>query len=262
MAQYRPRRRSKPMPTGEVVRDDSQTFSVAASAVRTMSMWPSHRVMAPSDPDVREMLNRLPHDDIRRAARQAGRPEPAKRTVRDWKKNGRIPDARTAELISRRELIARIGGVARAQALLGRSRSALNDWMAGRTNAMRSDAQVRLRDARAAARLTAAGIDPTTQIPRITFKADVMVRLGAADYDYRHRKEFRIGPPDGQDYMKGNQMSRQDIISFAMAMARDDFGLMVVILEDYVSTNIADFGTYDDATGFHFENINSVRVQW
>ena len=264
MAQFRPRGRPQPTQVQQTRASDGRTFEVSASAVRSLSSsWSPEEILADAGVTPSAYLKTLDYDDICASAVAAGRKPPSKRTVRRWKQHNRIPDAKVAELIERRAIIERLGGVRAAAAALGRSTSAIYRWRSGASSAMRADARARRNEALALLRLANSGIDPSRGAPRISFTADVkVIWQGDVDYDYRESKAFVIGPPDGQDYARGNSMSTPMIREFAIAMAQEDHARMVTILEEYTSTDVADFGVYDNATGFHFDSVGNIRVSW
>lgn len=267
MAQFGPRRRDRSSSVERGRRSDGSEIDVASTAVNTM------RTSLPDalpQRSVADQIAGLGYDEICAAAVAAGHSPPAKRTVRQWRQQGRIPKGDIADLVARRDIIARLGGPEAAARALGRSKSAVYAWRAGRTGHFLPDAGARLTSLRAALRLRDAGIDPATQTPKISFVASVVVRSGNKQYDYRDSRRFTIGGvPGTQDYAKAEgtglgegRMSADTVAAFADALARDDYSTMISILEEYVSTSVASFDVYDSGNGFHFESISDVRITW
>lgn len=257
MAQFRPRRRERrDEPTATTTAAAGRQVSVAAGTAADLARADAGLVGERTPTD---HLGTIGYDAACKAAQDAGRRPPSRRTFRRWKQQGRIPDDRTADLVARRAEITRMGGVDGAAQQLGRSPSAVYDWRAGRTKSLRPDAQGRLVDAQVAQRLVDSGVDVSRMRPTIHFTADVHARTDGGNYDYRMAKSFDFGGPQGLDH---TQMSRQQIAALGDALARDDHARVAAILEEHASVNFAAFDDFDDDTGFHFDGVREFRIDW
>ncbi|WP_139319518.1 hypothetical protein [Gordonia sp. CNJ-863] len=139
MAQFRPRRRERrDEPTATTTAAAGRQVSVAAGTAADLARADAGLVGERTPTD---HLGTIGYDAACKAAQDAGRRPPSRRTFRRWKQQGRIPDDRTADLVARRAEITRMGGVDGAAQQLGRSPSAVYDWRAGRTKSLRPDAR-------------------------------------------------------------------------------------------------------------------------
>lgn len=206
----------------------------------------------------RDRLAAIGYEQVRAAAVDAGRPPPSKRTERRWRQNGRIPHEAVAEMVRRRDTVARMGGVDRAGQALGRSDRAIRDWQTGRTQSLRADAAARLRRTQTRQVLADSNIDPRRARPVITFTADVHARSsGGGNYDYRSAKVFEFGSGLGNE-----DMPQSDVQDLAVSLAEGDTDRATAILEEHASTRWAAFEGYSDDEGFHFEGISNFEIKW
>jgi hypothetical protein len=234
----------------------------AARAVAAAKRRGVPGLRAPEQVSVRRARAEIGIDGIRRAAHDAGRTPPSARTVRRWVKEDRIPSREVADLVQRRALIERHGGVEAFAALVGRSRSSVLRYQSGKTRNLRGQGRKKLDLTRAQDAAKRAGMlnaDGSARVARIRMRAGVSVTSGVGfEYDYRARKHLDFGT-------SRIPFSDQESRELALALAADDDGRVVAILEQHATLNWSDtdpFDEYGEDMGFKFDDIESLEVEW
>lgn len=194
---------------------------------------------------------------VQSAAADAGYPR-SRSTVYAWTRRARgaaggraFPDPRIGELIQRRALVARRGGIDAMAAELGVSASAVSRWQSGHTESFRGSTdralqQVRLADARDRAALPpirGAAIDITASI------------------EYRHA---------GDAYQElGREVRRAALLldaasaaELAAALHAGDHAAATLLVEDAWTQEWDTFGAYSDAEGVHLVEVEHFDITW
>ncbi len=208
---------------------------------------------------VRDLRSQIGIAGLRRAAADAGRTPPSDRTLRRWIHNNRIPHPQVAELAQRRGLVHRQGGVLKVADAIGADPSTVSRYQTGKTKELRGPARRDLADLRATDILSRGGMVTPDGKPKrasVVVVGDVMARSGGeAGYDYRTNKTFDF---DGV----GAPMDARDSRDLAAAVARGDHAAAIAIVERHASVNFANFESFDNTEGFHFESISSINIDW
>ena len=172
---------------------------------------------------------------------------------------GPYPACGCSRAAQRRAAIEHLGAVA---AKIGRSRSAVFRYRSGETNELCADASKRLTTVKAQDIMKRAGVLRPDGTPRraIRVRGGVLVRNGADEgYDDRactHPRFRELGHP-----VHSSDESRE----LASALANDDHARGVALLERHAPLDYPEnkgFDKYSDQFGFHFDQIDSVHVDW
>ncbi|MCZ9635093.1 hypothetical protein [Rhodococcus sp. BH5] len=209
---------------------------------------------------IRDVRTRIGAEGLRQAAIDAGRRPPSDRTLRRWVHDGRIPHPDVAANAQRRAAIDRLGGVRAVAAVVGRSPASVSRWQSGKTNQLRGAANRKLADARVSETLARAGIVDRAGNQRrakVVVRATVHARSGdSIGYDYRQKKVM------GFDGVGGDLLDEGDSRALADAVARGDHAAAVAVLERHASLNYANFDSFSDIDGMHFDSIESISIDW
>ena len=207
--------------------------------------------------EVGQLRSEIGADGLRQAAIDAGRRPPSARTIRRWVKNNRIPHPDIAELVQRRGLVHRYGGVKAAADAIGVSESTVSRFQRGETKTLRPTTERGVQEASATDALTRKGVaerDGTLhRRPVVTVKAEYQYRNhGNTSDDYRAYRTFEIDLGEG--------VTSAD---FAMAAARSDHAAQIAILERHLTMDYATtFDRFDDDSGFHMNSVLDFEVDW
>lgn len=219
-------------------------------------------LQAPTTVSIHQARTEIGTDGIRQAALDAGKTPPSARTLRRWVQQNRIPHFEVADLVQRRALIQRNGGVDAFAAQVGRTRKTVLRYQSGKTKNLRGEGRNKLDLTRARDAAIRAGMlnpDGTGRVARIRILAGVSVASGVGyEYDYRARKSLDFGT-------SRIPFSEQESRELALALAANDDGRVVAILEEHATLNWSDtnpFDQYGEDMGFKFDDIESLEVDW
>ncbi|WP_040793226.1 hypothetical protein [Nocardia paucivorans] len=191
---------------------------------------------------------------VQAAAADAGFPR-SRSTIYAWMRRTRAGKRgfhpRIGELMQRRALVARRGGVEELAAALGVSASAVSRWQTGHTEAFRGAAghaldRVRLVDARERAAL-----------PPIR---GALVRI-TASIEYRDA---------GDAYQELGREHRSAALNLdaggagelAAALHAGDHAAAAMLVEDAWTQEWGTFGSYSDAEGVHLVEVERIDITW
>lgn len=264
MALHLPRPRTKT--TVQKATDfDGLPVHVAKGATRGVSDAKGrgqHGLQSSMDVTIRQARDQIGIDGIRQAALDAGKTPPSARTLRRWIQQNRIPVPEVADLVQRRALIQRSGGVDAFAAEVGRSRSSVLRYQSGKTTSMRGPARRNLDLTKAQDAAKRAGMlnaDGTARVARVRITAGVSVTSGVGyEYDYRTKKSLDFG-------ISREPFSDDESRELALALAAGDDARVVALLEQHATLHWADsdpFDEYGDDMGFKFDDIDSLEVEW
>lgn len=263
MALHLPKKRSKSLPQTAVGLDGLhvKVATPAADGVAKSQQTSPGLAGLTAKVSVAQAREEIGSAGMRQAAIDAGRTPPSDRTLRRWAQENRVPHAEVAELMQRRAAIERLGGVQAVADKIGRSPSAVSRYQTGKTNELRHDATAKLKAAKAQEVMKKAGIlrpDGTPKRAIIRIHGRVGVRSGSEDgYDFRTRT---------MDFAASDTpFSVEESEALAAALANDDHARVVAIVERHATIDYPEnkgFDVYSDDFGFHFENIESIDIDW
>ncbi|WP_280428674.1 hypothetical protein [Nocardia brasiliensis] len=267
MAQHRPRPAAPgaaPDPTPIPVKIDGWRYHVADAAASTVASAARNSrstgmrelgdmtdIETVSVQEAREVLLRK---DIVAAASDAGEPRSLSSVTR-WTKQNRIPSARTAELVRRRAFVARRGGLENLAHELGASVSSVSEWQSGRTNGFRGSTatafqRAQMRDAR-----ERTGKRP---IAGATVTLSTTVEYRTVDSGTR----WLVSEEHRGERSHHLSLTAADAETLATALHFGDHATATALMEARLTTDYGTFGTYGDAVGVHFLEVNVLDIKW
>jgi len=179
----------------------------------------------------------------------------SERTIRRWRKEGRIPHTAVETLVQRADQVTRHGGIEEAAQQLGRTVPTMTTWLTDPDHELTPQARQQISDRDRTERRSSAGIPvkkdgSLARLPKLVASGNVWVK-GDTDSDtyFAHRNV---------DVLLDEETAEAIL---AASEAGDYFGARQAA-EAFLSEYHAGCAGYSDEHGWHFDDLDEFKLQW